>query len=330
MTNQHMPIASLKYGQKVNSNYIISNIYCGVTKHGNDCVFAELRDATGRIRAVCWDPDGRLSEKNNGEFVSVTGTVGSYNGEMQICLEKAWQIEASSLGPDTISALVPKAPINVEEYAQYIIGLLASIQNCEINKICNYLLRFKYWNEFCSYPAGKTMHHAFVNGLLMHTVDMAKMADYIASLCPDTINRDLLIAGILLHDIGKIAEYHVSPVTGLFIGYNKNGRLLGHSVIGAIEVDCAAGIVEARSEIVLLLKHMILSHHGDPKCGAAKAPVTIEAEILHDIDLLDSRKAAYSEALAHTPAGEMSENVNALGRSIYRHDLAPVYGLEEE
>ena len=125
-----------------------------------------------------------------------------------------------------------------------------------------------------------------------------------------------------IHDVGKVQEFEVSPVTGLVTGYTTDGNLVGHSVIGAQLIEEAAAVVGARSEVVQLLKHMVLAHHGDPSCGAAKEPATIEAELLHDLDLLDSRRQIYVENLALTPEGEFSPRVFALGRPIYHHTLA--------
>ena len=108
-----------------------------------------------------------------------------------------------------------------------------------------------------------------------------------------SVNRDLLLAGILLHDIGKVCEFKVSPATGLVIGYTEEGNLLGHSVLGVREITEAADIVAARPEVSLMLQQMVFSHHGDPTAGAAKVPMTIEAQILHDLDSLDSQKQVF-------------------------------------
>lgn len=322
MKYNHINISDLREGQTVQELFLIDSIRPSVTRQGNNFYFAEVKDATGKMSAVCWEPDGSITEAQNGTVIAAIGTVGSYNGQLQFCIESAVPAEPADVCEDVLNALVPSASIDREEYTQALAGFISSIQDGEIRDICEYTLCCCWWEQFTAYPAAKSCHHAFRYGLLMHTVDMARMADQLLLLKPGCVNRDLLIAGILLHDVGKVQEFEVSPVTGLVTGYTTDGNLVGHAVIGAQLIEEAAAVVGARSEVVQLLKHMVLAHHGDPSCGAAKEPATIEAELLHDLDLLDSRRQIYVENLALTPEGEFSGRIFALGRPIYHHTLA--------
>ena len=162
------------------------------------------------------------------------------------------------------------------------------------------------------------MHHSFLNGLLMHTLYMARMADFLAGMYPETVDRDLLVAGTILHDTAKCDEFVTSPL-GLVTEYSVKGELLGHLVMGAQAVAKAAeeaGLPEDKS---VLLQHMILSHHGDPQFGAAVRPVCAESELLSMIDLIDSRMEIYKETMEETEVGAFSKRVFALDKKIYRH-----------
>ena len=162
------------------------------------------------------------------------------------------------------------------------------------------------------------MHHSFLNGLLMHTLYMARMADFLAGMYPETVDRDLLVAGTILHDTAKCDEFVTSPL-GLVTEYSVKGELLGHLVMGAQAVAKAAGETGLPEDKSVLLQHMILSHHGDPQFGAAVRPVCAESELLSMIDLIDSRMEIYRETMEETQPGTFSKRVFALDKKIYCH-----------
>ena len=151
----------------------------------------------------------------------------------------------------------------------------------------------------------------------MHTVNMLRAAAYLAELYEEVINRDLLLAGTPLHDIAKIREFSLSPL-GMVKDYSAEGQLLGHLVMGAQEIAAAAEELEIPREKALLLQHLVLSHHGEPEFGAAVRPMCAEAELLHLIDMMDSRMEIYAETLQTLPAGSFSERIFALEKKIYK------------
>ena len=153
--------------------------------------------------------------------------------------------------------------------------------------------------------------------MLMNTVNMLRTADCLAELYCEVINRDLLLTGALLHDIAKIREFCLSPL-GMVKDYSVEGQLLGHLVMGAQEVASAAEELGTPEEKALLLQHLVLSHHGDPEFGAAVRPMCAEAELLHLIDMMDSRMEIYAETLQTMPAGSFSERIYALEKRIYK------------
>jgi len=176
----------------------------------------------------------------------------------------------------------------------------------------------RHGEMFRTIPAAKSVHHGFLSGLLMHTVNMLRMADYLAAQYADTVDRSLLLAGTLLHDFAKGEEFTRSEL-GLVTDYSVKGQLLGHLVLGAQEVAAVAREVGMPEEKSLLLQHMILSHHGEPEFGAAVRPMCAESELLSCIDLIDSRMEIYKESLAEVPIGAFSGRIFALEKKIYHH-----------
>ena len=152
----------------------------------------------------------------------------------------------------------------------------------------------------------------------MHTGNMLKIADQLASLYADTVDRDLLLAGTLLHDFAKEEEFAFSEL-GLVTEYSTKGRLLGHLTMGAQEIAEIAKELHVPEEKSVLLQHMILSHHGEPEFGAAVRPQCAESELLSLIDLIDSRMEIYRETFASVPEGKFSQRIFALDKQIYHH-----------
>ena len=151
----------------------------------------------------------------------------------------------------------------------------------------------------------------------MHTVNMLRTADYLAELYCEVINRDLLLAGTLLHDIAKIREFLLSSL-GMVKDYSVEGQLLGHLVMGAQEIAEVAAELNIPQEKSVLLQHLVLSHHGEPEFGAAVRPMCAEAELLHLIDMMDSRMEIYAETLQTMPSGSFSDRIYALEKKIYK------------
>ena len=327
MTHVHTFIRDFSDTSAICGAYIINDIQLCKTRAGNQYLRATLRDAFGMIGMVFWDYDGELTSADNGAIVDVVGMVGTYRDALQLCVEQLAPADLSTWDAEDLAALVPSAPIDVSAYCTYVANLVRSIALPDLREICDCLLT-SYWDHFCVIPAGKSVHHAFLHGLLMHTVDMAVVAETVAANNKGTVNRDLLIAGVLLHDIGKVIEFETSPLTGLVTGYSKHGNLMGHSVLGALLIAQAAEDIGTDPECSMLLQHMLLSHHGDPASGAAKVPLTIEAEILHDLDMLDSRKQIYAENLLHVQPHDYSPYIPALERRIYHHGLTEYRSTE--
>lgn len=206
------------------------------------------------------------------------------------------------------------APIEMKDAKEIVYSYIEKIDNKNIKDITLFLLK-KYNDEYFIYPAAAKMHHAFIGGLAYHSIGMLKMSDGFINNY-DYLNKDYIYAGIILHDIGKAIE--LSGVINT--EYTISGQLLGHLVIGAMEIENAAinlGIKDSKE--ALLLEHMLISHHGLPQFGSPKKPMTAEALVLWYIDTIDSKFRVLGEEIAKTKSEEFTEAIGVLDRSkIYK------------
>ena len=202
-----------------------------------------------------------------------------------------------------------QSPISLKDAEDEIKGYVNKIDNKVIKEITKALID-KYYDKYFIYPAASKLHHAYVGGLAHHCIGMLKFADGFILNYP-YLNKDLVYAGILLHDIGKVIE--LSGVVDTT--YSLKGQLIGHLVIGAMEIEqMAKKLGYEATEEALLLEHMLLSHHGLPQFGAAKKPMTPEALVLWYIDTIDSKFRVLGEELEKTKPGEFSEGIAVLDK----------------
>ena len=275
-----------------------------------------LSDCTGTIDAQIWDYTGPVTPKDIGAVVKIRGTISEFKGTLQITVDRLRLADAGD--QYSVSDLVPTAPIDVEETWQRLQEIVDSIEDEDYRSICQEMMD-RHGEKVKSLPAAKGIHHSFLNGLLMHTAFMLQTADFLAGMYRSVIDRNLLIAGTLLHDFAKCEEFTTSSL-GLVTDYSMKGQLLGHLVIGAHEVANIAAELKISEEKSVLLQHLILSHHGEPDFGAAIRPMCAEGELLSYIDMIDSRMEIYRETLEEIPAGEFSKRIFALDRRIYHHN----------
>lgn len=278
----HINISDFQVSHPISGTYRISNIVIRQARNGNTYLRATLFDATGSINMVCWEYDGSPLDPAL-ELVFVTGTVASYQGKPQFTAECFCLLTAEDCEAGELSGLVPCAPIDVNLYETRLNSLIHSISDPDLYSVCFHIFR-EHWGAFTTIPAAQIKHHAFLHGLLMHTVDTADLADAAARNRPG-VNRDLLVAGILLHDIGKIYEFEFSACTGLVTGYSEKGQLLGHAAIGFEMISRAAQAVGADPHIASRLQHMVLNHHSAQPSD--QVPMA-ELEMLRKLDAADS------------------------------------------
>lgn len=311
------PITTWRKGDEVEGFYLLSDAALKTSNAGKPFLSATVRDGSGAMALKAWDYAGPVGEQDNGAVVKIRGRVQDYKGALQLVADKLRRAESAD--EYDLGAIVPTAPIDREAAWQQVCDLVDAMADPDFRAVARAVLA-RHEAAFRAIPAAKSVHHGFVGGLLMHTSRMLSIADFLTRLYPDVVNRDLVLTGTLCHDMAKDAEFAFSPA-GLVTDYTVTGRLLGHSVMEAREIAALCEELSIPAEKSLLLQHLILSHHGQPEFGAAVIPQCAEAELLHYIDLIDSRMEIYAEELSHLDKGGVSGRVYALDKRIYRPDL---------
>lgn len=311
-----LSIAQMQRGMDVEGFYLLKAAFAKVTASGKPFLSAVLADTSGTVEAKVWDYTGPIGERDAGKVIKIRGSVSDYRGALQITVDKL-RLATDDDHVD-VSRLVSVAPIDREAGYDEVKALVSTIEDADYRAVCEEMLR-RHEAAFRTIPAAKSVHHGFLSGLLMHTLNMLRLADFLSAQYADTVDRSLLLAGTLLHDFGKEQEFTFSDL-GLVTDYSTKGQLLGHLVMGAQEVGEAAAQLGIPEEKSVLLQHLLLSHHGEPQFGAAVLPQCAEAELLSLIDQIDSRMEIYREVLAPLKAGEFSQRVFALdNRRVYKH-----------
>ena len=308
-------IVDMTLGEDVEGFYVLKAAYPKTTANGKPFLSATLSDKTGAIEIKVWDYTGPIASADEGKVVKIRGNVGEYRGTPQITVDRIRLADEND--QYDVSALVPVAPIDVDATMDELKALIVSIEDEDYRKVCQIFLE-QHYDAWKSIPAAKSVHHGFLSGLLMHTTTMLKIADFLAGLYGDIIDRSLLLAGTFLHDFGKHQEFTLSQL-GLVTDYSVKGQLLGHLVMGAQEVAKLAAVIGTPEDKTVLLQHMILSHHGEPESGAAVKPICAESELLSQIDMIDSRMEIYRETLQDLQVGEVSNRIFALEKRVYKH-----------
>lgn len=287
------------------------------TKNGSEYLDLILADKSDEISAKMWDYKGENIFETD-MVVKVRGTVEQYNGRDQFRIAQIRP--ASSTDDYCLADLVPSSSVGGEQLFNMIKERVNAFENEDLKKIVSKIIDERR-EKLIIYPAALRLHHAMVGGLMYHTMSIVRMAEEICKIYPN-INKELLLSGIILHDVAKTWELETSS-TGLAKGYSVEGELIGHLVKGAMYVSDAAKELGIDSEVVTLLEHMIISHHGVPEYGAAVRPMFLEAEILSSLDSLDATIYEINAATSKVDAGSFTDRQWALdNRKLYNHGLS--------
>ncbi|MBO1625838.1 3'-5' exoribonuclease YhaM [Bacillus cereus] len=305
-------IAEYEVGEQVDVFLLIKTATKGIASNGKPFLTVILQDQSGDIEAKLWDVSPEVEKQYVAEtIVKVAGDIQNYKGRIQLRVKQIRVANANEI--TDISDFVEKAPVKKEDMVEKITQYIFEMRNSNIQRLTRHLLN-KHQNEFLEYPAATKNHHEFVSGLAYHVVSMLDLAKAISTLYP-SLDKDLLYAGVILHDLGKVIELS-GPISTT---YTLEGNLLGHISIMVNEIGKAADELKIEGEEVLILQHIVLSHHGKAEWGSPKPPLVKEAEILHYIDNLDAKMNMMDRALGRTKPGEYTERVFALdNRSFYK------------
>ncbi len=284
-----------------------------MAKNGKTFIAFTFQDTSGTIDGKFWDASAEEVERfTAGRVVALSGKREVYQGNPQV---KITQLRlAKPEEPSDPTLYMERAPLKKEEMETEINQTLFEITNPHWNRIVRFLLT-KYQKEFFDYPAAKRNHHAYASGLAYHTTSMLRLGKSIVKEYPE-LNAALLYAGIILHDLGKVIELSGAMSTE----YTLAGNLVGHLVLVDEEITkaCLALKIDDQNEDVIVLRHMVLAHHGLLEYGSPVRPRIMEAEILHQIDNLDASMQMLLTSIRQTEPGEYTDRIFGMdNRSFY-------------
>ncbi|GGE24932.1 3'-5' exoribonuclease YhaM family protein [Streptococcus himalayensis] len=312
-----MKINQMKKDEHFQGFYLIKSAEVRQTRAGKNYLAFIFQDDTGTIEGKLWDAQPHnVEEFTAGKVVHMQGRREVYNNTPQV---NQITLRLPKIGePHDPSDFKEKPPVNVKELREYVSQMIFKIENPVWQRVVRALYA-KYDREFYTYPAAKTNHHAFEAGLAYHTATMIRLADSIGTIYPQ-LNKSLLYAGIMLHDLAKVIELTGPDQTE----YTVRGNLIGH--IALIDEEITKILAELKiddtKEEVIVLRHVILSHHGLLEYGSPVRPKIMEAEILHMIDNLDAEMMMMTTALNLVAPGEMTNRLFALdNRMFYKPKL---------
>ncbi len=272
----------------INETLLLSDVVRRKTRDGRPFVLCTLRDRSGQINGVYWDiPDYVNDLLRPGMAVLVSGQINSYKNALQVNMTDvnvAENVEASEL--------LPASQRPIEEMVVQLRTFVDGLSEPWKTLVSTLILDQEFLTKYANAPAARVMHHAYIGGLLEHTLSMATIADFLADLYP-FVDRDLLISGALLHDMGKTKEYAFDDE----FGFTEDGRMVGHIIRAIVTIELAAAELDFPEDKLRDLVHLIASHHGTLEWGSPVTPKTIEAVLLHQVDLLDSRVQGFYDHL---------------------------------
>lgn len=303
---------TLEKDQRFEGFLLVRNAQKRVNKNGDPYLDFTLADNSREINAKQWNSTQEAPEA--GQVIKVRSTITEYNGRLQMRVDRFR--EALEEDQVDLSELVASAPRDADEMFRELLSVVDGMQNPVLKAITAELVK-RAGDKILYYPAAQSMHHAQRSGLLLHLTDMLRAAKAICA-CYPYLEEDLVVAGVIVHDLGKLNEM-LANTLGAVSEYSREGLLLGHITTGVSDLRQAARDLGYREddEYPLLLSHMILSHHGIAEYGSARPPMFPEAEVLHWLDVLDARLNSMRGALLVTKQGGFSERVFALDRRVY-------------
>jgi 3'-5' exoribonuclease len=308
-------IAALKEGDWVEEIYLVTSKQVSTAKNGVTYLSLKLADKTGEIDGRLWDNADEISGKFEREdFVRIKGLASVYQGSMQIKMKTLEKVDDSRVD---IANFLETSPRNIDEMVKELRTVAAALSNGHLRQLMNAFLDDPtFMTLFRRTPAAKTLHHNYIGGLLEHVVELVALARDVARHFP-SVDLDLLTVGAFLHDIGKVKELAVRKS----IEYTTEGRLIGHISLGyEMIVEKVSAIPSFPAELTLLLKHIMLAHHGEYEFGSPKRPKIQEAIIINYLDDLEAKINNFQATIKkeHVAEGSWTSYSKMHDRYLYR------------
>lgn len=304
-------VSDIVAGDTIDDIYLLGEKNIGRKRDGNSFLTLSLGDRSGQIRGVVWDNVDPIAKNvGAGDFVRVSAAASEYRGVLQLVVRTM-----EPVAPEQVAAadFLPATDRDIEKMAARLRTVTDTISSPHLKRLMAAIWEDEALVQLLKRaPAAKNMHHAYLGGLLEHTLSMVLLADKIAAHYGG-VDRDVLLVGAFIHDIGKVRELSYERR----IDYTDEGRLLSHIVLGLEILEAKLQLIDDfPSELAALIKHMIVSHHGAREFGSPELPKTIEAVLLHSIDEMDARVNGIRQFMA----AESSESTwTAYHRLLERH-----------
>ncbi len=313
-------VNQLVNGDSVDDSFLVADKQLRANKQGNLYLNLELRDKTGTVGARLWNASESLARLfEPGDFLYVRGKTQVFQGSLQIILSHIEVVDPSQIEPEDY---LPQSSQSIAKLMARLKEVLFGLNNPHLRALVEcFLIDDDFVRKFTSAPAGVKNHHAYRGGLIEHVVNLLNVAGRITEFYPE-LDRDLLLCGIFLHDIGKVDELSYDRA----FAYTDEGQLVGHLVMGVemlVQKVARSSELTGESfppELLLRLKHMIVSHHGSYEFGSPKLPMTLEAVALHYLDNLDAKLHTFGREIRDDPSRDSSWTPfqQSLGRRLFK------------
>ena len=311
-------VKDLRKDQEITEFFMVKSAAVKTGSNGKQYLDITLGDKTGELTGKKWDvSDGEypaLVDIKEKDIVKIKGVITEWAGQLQFRVQRIRK--ANENDGQQIGDFVKAAPENPQEMYDFIFDTAQNLTDRDLRELCVRLLT-ENKDRLLYYPAASKNHHAQLGGLLYHTKRMLMTGMRVCEVYTN-LNRDLVLTGVILHDMEKLNEID-ADIDGIASGYSFEGQMLGHLIQGVKLVDRMALEMGMDREKAIMLEHMILSHHYEPEFGSPKKPLFPEAEVLHYLDILDARMFDMQAALEATEPGAFSDRVWTLdNRRLYK------------
>lgn len=318
------PVAELRAGERVDDQvFLLTQKDLRTTTTGSLYIHAVLADQTGQLIARMWNASQTVYDSMpESGLLRIRGRVETYKGRPQLIIDGVRTVASDEVDP---TEFLPRSKHDIEEMWSRLKSVLRTVENPDLLALLGAFLNDAAFAEsFKRSPAARTNHHAFLGGLLEHTLNLLELAVLVLPRYPE-VSRDLVLAGVFLHDAGKTAELACDTS----FNYTNEGQLVGHIVQAAIWIHQRAAALEANSgkpfprEVLNALTHIIVAHHGQYEFGSPKLPATREAVFVHYLDNLDAKLTMMNAAIAGDPdaTSDWTPWVQALGTRVFKKDV---------
>lgn len=315
--------AQVKDGEKIKDIFLVKRKGKGTSRSGNSYLMLALSDRSGDIEGRIWERADQFDKIfDSGDAILVEGRASQYQGKPQISINDVSKIPQSEV---PIDLLLPSSAMDPAELMAEIKRLFSKVANPYLKKLVNAFFKDEgFVEDFKRAPAATGVHHSYLGGLAEHVLSLLKLSLMICDHYP-ALNSDVLMAGVLFHDMGKIKEMRFKSN----FEYTDEGKLLGHIMIGCDMMDeKIKSIRDFPEDLRMVLKHMIISHHGELEYGSPKLPQTLEAVVLHYIDNLDAKINTISGMIDAAGDENWSEYNRFMGRGFYKSPIEATHHPE--